>query len=130
MAYLGFGIFVLGLILVIVAPINKKKNARCSAEVQGILNKVIKRSNSQGTAGHTYIYTYTVDGVEYKVKSTIRSSQANNIGDACTLWYNPAKPKDALAHHYDSLKYFRIFLISGIVMVPLGIILFMAGLAR
>ena len=111
MAYLGFGIFVLGLILVIVAPINKKKNARCSAEVQGILNKVIKRSNSQGTAGHTYIYTYTVDGVEYKVKSTIRSSQANNIGDACTLWYNPVKPKDAQPFHYESNKTYNIIIL-------------------
>jgi hypothetical protein len=94
------------------------------------LNKVIKRSNSQGTAGHTYIYTYTVDGVEYKVKSTIRSSQANNIGDACTLWYNPAKPKDAQPFHYESNKTYNIIILIGVGLILLGFFLLVYGVAH
>ena len=32
---IGFGLFLLGIIFMIVAPINKRKNRRCSAQTQG-----------------------------------------------------------------------------------------------
>ena len=128
MAFAGFALFVLGIIFVIVAPINKRKNARCSEQTEGTLTGVRRRSNSNGTAGHTYVYSYRVDGIEYQIKSTIRSSQANATGDRCTIWYNPKKPEEAQPFHYDSMKVYNIILILGIVMIPAGLIMTLIGL--
>ncbi|MBO5999449.1 MAG: DUF3592 domain-containing protein [Lachnospiraceae bacterium] len=125
MAILGFMLFVLGLIFVIVAPINKKKNSRCSAQVQGKLTGIRKREH-----GHTYIYSYSVDGTEYQVKSVNSSPEASKIGDSCTIWYDPAKPKTAQPFHYESGKVYRIILIIGIVMILLGILLLVIGVSR
>lgn len=130
MAIAGFALFVMGIIFMIVAPINRRKNARCSAQTQGTLREVWERENSEGSAGHTYVYSYQVNGIEYQMKSVNRSPQANKVGDPCTIWYNPAKPKDAQPFHYDSGKVYTIILILGIVMLLLGIFLTLFGLAR
>ena len=129
MAVFGFMLFVLGIIFVIVAPINKKKNARCSAQVQGILEKVYKKGGSKG-GGHTYYYSYNVDGIEYQIKSTIRSAEADKVGDKCTIWYDPAKPKAAQPFHYETNKAYTVILIIGIVLILLGLFLMMFGLVR
>lgn len=54
----------------------------------------------------------------------------SEIGDSCTIWYNPAKPKDAQPFHYESNKVYRIILVVGIVLTLLGIILTMVGLSQ
>ena len=120
---LGFALFVLGIVFIIVAPINKRKNSRCSEETQGVLIKDAVKDH-----GHVYIYSYYVDGIEYTLKSTVGSKQVNKVGDSCTIWYNPAKPKDAQPFHYGSAKVYNIILIIGIVMVPLGIIITLLGI--
>ncbi len=127
---IGFAIFVLGLIFVIVAPINKRKNTRCSAQTQGMMTDIIKRRNSDGPLPSMYVYSYSVNGVEYQIKSTIRSTEADDIGDQCTIWYNPKKPKNAQPFHYGSTKVYNIILVIGIVMVLLGIVLTMYGAAQ
>ena len=109
--------FVLGLVFVIVAPINRRKNARCSAQTEGV------------SAGHMYIYSYIVNGIEYQTKSTICSPQIRKVGDSCTVWYNPKKPEDAQPFRYESAKVYNIILIIGIVMILLGIVLTVAGAA-
>lgn len=126
----GFAVFVLGMILTIVASINKKKNTRCSSQTQGILKGSFETENSQGSTGRTYIYSYSVNGVAYQTKSTILSKQANEIGDNCTIWYNPKKPEDAQPFHYDSVKIYNIILAIGIVMILLGFLLFMFGVVQ
>ena len=125
----GFSLFVLGLVFVIVAPINKRKNARCSAQTEGVLRNVFAKRSSRGSAGNTYIYSYFVNGIEYQTKSTICSPQIRKVGDSCTIWYNPKKPEDAQPFHYESAKIYTIILIIGIVMVLLGIVLTAAGAA-
>jgi hypothetical protein len=130
MAVAGFALFVLGLIFVIVAPINKKKNTRCSQETQGVLTDIRKRYSSGRANGHTYFYSYRVDGIEYRIKSTVLSSDADGAGSGCTIWYNPRKPKQAQPFHYDSLKIYDILLIIGIVTVLAGFALMVIGLAQ
>ena len=125
MAIAGFALFLLGIILIIVAPINKRKNARCSAETQGVLQEIRRREH-----GHTYLYSYSVDGVDYQLKSTICSKEANNTGDTCTIWYDPDRPKDAQPFRYESGKVYRIILLIGIVLFLLGIVLTCIGLAH
>ncbi len=128
MALAGFALFVLGLIFVIVAPINKRKNARCCAQTEGWLKNAWIRSHPDGAAGHSYVYTYSVNGIEYQIRSTIRSSQANDPDDTCTIWYNPNKPEEAQPFHYESVKVYNIILIIGIVLIPSGLILSLVGL--
>ena len=130
MAVAGFAVFVLGLIFVIVAPINKRKNTRCTAEAQGRLSDIRRRVSSNGTRSSMYFYSYFVDGIEYTIKSTILSSQAGNIGDSCTIWYDPKKPQTAQPFHYGSTKVYNIIIIIGAVMIPAGFVLIAMGLAK
>ena len=130
MGIAGFAILVMGILFVIVAPINRRSNMRRSERVQGVLVDIGKRYNSKGYIGSTYFYSYYVDGIEYKIKSTVCSSEANNVGDSCTIWYNPKKPKDAQPFHYDSSKVYRIILIIGIVMIPLGFVMMGLGFSQ
>ena len=130
MAAAGFGLFVLGIIFIIAAPISKKRNSRCSVQARGTWTDARETENSQGSTGNVYIYSYYVNGVEYQLRSTTPSEQAKNLGDACTIWYNPAKPKQAQVFHYDSAKPFRIILIIGIVMLLAGLLLTALGLGQ
>ena len=123
MAYVGFALFVLGIILIIVAPINMRKNRRCSAQTQGILVKKEPRFNSDGPLPDMHVYSYSVNGIEYRLKSTAINTQANNVGDQCTIWYNPANPKEAQEFRYNSNKVYVILLICGIMLLLLGVFL-------
>ena len=126
----GFALFVLGIVFVIVAPINRRKNARCSAQTQGRLIETFETENSSGGGGHAFVFSYYVDGIEYRLKSSAASKEAKNVGDQCTIWYNPKKPKDAQVFHYDSAKVYQIILIIGIVMILLGAVLTMFGASQ
>lgn len=129
-AIAGFALFVIGVIFIIVSPINKKKNARCSMQTKGILMKILEREDSDGPLPSMCVYSYYVDGIEYQLKSTAYNPQVDKVGDHCTIWYNPAKPKDAQSFHYDSDKVYKIILIIGIVMVLLGIFLIGFGFVQ
>ncbi len=124
---IGLFLFLLGIILVIVAPIGKKKNARCSEQVPAVLRDVREKRGDDDMVSHIYTFSYTVDGTEYKLVTSANSSGASEIGDNCTLWYNPKKPSEALTAHYESAKLFNILLIVGIVMIPLGLVLMLVG---
>ena len=130
MLFAGLFLFGLGLILVIVAPIGKRKNNRCSAQTQGVLREIRERYNSQGSLPSMKIYTYTVDGIEYQLKSTAINPNASRVGDQCPIWYNPKKPQDALEYKYNSNKLFNILLIVGIVLLlsPIVLLVISAGM--
>ena len=114
-AFVALFLFGLGLILVIVAPMGKRKNKRCSAETQGTLIDIRERYNSSGRLPSMHIYSYSVNGVDYQFKSTAVNPNVSKVGDTCTIWYNPKKPKDALEYKYKSNRLFNILLIIGIV---------------
>ena len=123
----GFSLFLLGIIFMIVAPVNRRKNRRCSAQTQGTLIKIFETENSDTTTGHAYIYAYYVDGIEYKLRSTVRSQVTHEVGDTGTIWYNPRNPKDAQAFRYESDKVYKILFLIGVVMLLIGVVLFVAG---
>lgn len=125
MAYAGFGLFLLGIIFIIVSPINRKKNARCSAQTQGMLVEIKRRKR-----GFWYFYSYEVNGTGYQLKSTVCSNEADKIGDTCTIWYDPAKPEYSQPFRYDSDKVYKIILIIGIAALLLGIFLIIFGMVR
>ncbi|MCR5596389.1 MAG: DUF3592 domain-containing protein [Lachnospiraceae bacterium] len=113
-------ILILGIIFIIAGSHTNSKNKRCSAQIEGVLAEIIHKPD----APDPYVYTYSVEGVEYKLVTTQRNPDVKNIGDHCTIWYNPSKPKEAVAYHYKSNKGLKILTIVGIVMVALVVILF------
>lgn len=125
----GFVVFFIGFVLIICYPINKRKNARCTAQTQGVFVGVRGRYNSKGRLKDMHIYSYQVDGVEYHLKTLDHNLQVRKVGDHCTIWYNPAKPEDAQAFR-GSDKYLKILLIIGIVMFLLGILLTWIGFVQ
>jgi hypothetical protein len=120
-------LFLLGIIFMIIAPINKRKNRRCSAQTQGRLMKRFETENSNSRTGHAYIYSYSVDGIEYKLRSTVRCPETDKVGDTGTIWYNPKNPKDAQTFRYESDKVYKIIFLIGVVMLLLGLILFVVS---
>lgn len=127
LAITSFISFSIGLILLICYPIIKGKNKRCSAQTEGMLVNIFETTDSDGNVGHGYIYSYCVNGIQYQLKSTALNKQVEKVGDHCTIWYNPAKPKEAQEFHYESDKVFKIILIIGIVLVVLAILLPIIG---
>ena len=125
MGLLGVGLFLflLGLILVIVAPIGKRKNKRSTAQTQGTLVEIRERYNSDSQLPSMKVYSYSVDGIEYQLKSTAINPKASKVGDRCPIWYDPKNPKNALEYRYKSNKLFNILLIVGIVLLLSPIIL-------
>ena len=121
----GLFFFLLGIIFMIVSPINRKKNARCSAQAQGKLTDIRRRKR-----GFWYFYSYEVNGNRYEVRSTNSSPEANEIGDTCTIWYDPAKPEDSQPFRYESDKVYRIILIIGIVSLLLGMFLIFLDIVK
>ena len=115
MAFVIILLIFVGFILIISYPINKKKNARCTAQTQGMLRDIRRRYDSDGRRKSKHVYSYQVDGVEYLLETLDHSLEVENIGDVCTIWYNPAKPQDAQAFR-GSDTYLKIILIIGIVM--------------
>ncbi len=120
---LGLFLFLLGVILVIVAPIGKKKNKRCCAQTQGVLREIRERYDTNGRLPSMHIYSYYVNGIEYQLKSTAINPNVSRVGDQCPIWYNPKKPQDALEYRSNSNKLFNILLIIGIVLLLSPIIL-------
>ncbi len=116
-------LFGLGVILVITAPISKKKNNRCSATTQGTIVKEFETENSDGPNGMAHVYSYNVGGIDYQITSKALVKGVGGVGSQCTIWYNPKNPKDAQPFHYESSKVYTIILIIGIVLLVGGLVL-------
>ncbi len=127
----GFGLMLLllGIILVIVAPMGRRKNGRCTAETEAVLTNVRETETSENVGPNWYTFSYYVNGVAYEIRSPNRPPEAKQIGDRCTIWYNPAKPRDAMPVRLKTNKVYTILLIAGIVMIPVGFVFIGIGLS-
>ena len=126
----GLTLFLLGIIFIILYPIAKGKNDRCSEETQGVLRQVIENRSHKEVAKDLHVYSYTVDGKDYVIETRDYSLNENiEVGESCTIWYNPKKPEEAMPFHYESNRLFRALLILGIIFVPVGLILIFVGAA-
>ncbi|MBQ6152751.1 MAG: DUF3592 domain-containing protein [Ruminococcus sp.] len=115
---LALTLFLLGIMLIIISAAVRGKHSRCREQAQGVLMR-IGTNRSRDVNRSEYYYSYKVDGTEYQFKSFDRAPQANKVGDSCTIWYNPKKPKEAMAYRYQSFTLLNILLISGIAMIVL-----------
>ena len=126
----GLAFFLLGIVFIILYPVMKGKNNRCSEQAEGVLRKVVE-NRSDRVAKDLHVYTYSVDGKEYRLETRDYSLREDiKVGDTCAIWYNPAKPEEAMAFHYETNKVFNTFLVLGLVFVPLGLVLICVGAVR
>ena len=117
---IGFIVVIFGFCFLIAGLHLKSKNRRCSAQVQGTLTEIRKtRKRNSNSDSYRYYYSYSVDGQDYTLwaDNGASSTEAREVGDACTIWYNPSKPKDALAYHYDNNKFLNVCTVIGIVLI-------------
>jgi len=129
MTITGIVVLFIGFTLIISYPINRKKNARCTQQTQGVLEEVRRRYNSKGSLKSMHIYSYQVEGIDYQLATLDYSPEVKRPGDQCTIWYNPEKPQDAQAYRASD-KYLKILLIIGIVLIVVGIVITFVGLAQ
>ena len=123
---IGFILIVFGFSSLIAGVHIKRKNARCTAQAKGTLTdirKIYKRGSS--TSSYRYYYSYSVDGQDYDMWADqgSSSSEASEVGDACTIWYNPTKPKEAQAYHQENNKATNAFIAIGIILILVGLFL-------
>lgn len=124
----GFSLVILGIILIMTYFINKiRTNVVVSRHPEG--SWILWREDSEGPIPSMYVYSYIVNGMEYQLKSTAVNKQVNNVGDNCTIWYNPVKPQEAQEFHYESNRIYNFVLISGILMSLSGVIIFGIGMS-
>lgn len=119
----------IGFIFIICYPINKRKNSHCTEQTQGTLEEIRARYNSDGPIKDMHVYSYFVDGTEYRLETLDHNLDVKEVGDKCTIWYNPAKPKEAQAFH-GSDSYLKTLLIIGIVALLLGIVVMCIGFVQ
>ena len=129
MTITGIVVLFIGFTLIISYPINRKKNARCTQQTQGVLEEVRRRYNSKGSLKSMHVYSYQVAGVDYQLATLDYSPEAKRPGDQCTIWYNPAKPQDAQAYRASD-KYLKLLLVIGIALLVVGIVIIFVGLIR
>ena len=71
------------------------------------------------------IYEYTVDGVNYRAKSTVKSTSLPSIGKDKTIMYNPSNPNDVI--FIGGSNY--IVLVAGFVFAGAGLLLLYRGIS-
>ncbi len=133
MAIVGFILFVLGLIMLIYAPIHARQNKRRTETVTGTITfvkEVLQKNSSIGHPMYDYFFTvdYIVDGITHTTHSP-RWSTRMNVGDEVTVCYNPNKADDShiKEFHGDSSK---PILIVALILLALGLLLFVIGVIK
>lgn len=74
--------------------------------------------------GAYIIYEYTVDGITYRAKSNVQSTNLPSVGKIKTIMYNPSNPSDVI--FLGGSNY--IIIGVGIVFVGAGLLLLYRGL--
>jgi len=126
MAVIGLTAALLGVILIIVYFAVKSQQTRCSAQTQGTLEEIGRAGDNDRSV---YSYAYRVDGIDYRLRSYDRCPDTHEVGDVGVIWYNPRKPKEAIAYRLQSYTYLKILLYVGIPLIPIGLLLGVAGLS-
>lgn len=115
---IGIGLIVLG--FKNINDYNEKKQAYVEVSAKVVDYEYPGMSDE----GAYTIYEYTVDGVNYRAKSTVKSTSLPSIGKDKTIMYNPSNPSDVI--FIGSSNY--IFLIIGVVFAGAGLLLLYRGL--
>lgn len=120
---MGLAILIVGIVVAIMDVNLRAKDELCTAQAKGTLTSHKKRRNHKGSEFHDYRYTYTVDGREYELRLYSCIGDAKEVGDTCTIWYNPEKPSQAIGFHSEPGKEHSSSPALGIVIAIVGFII-------
>lgn len=112
-----------------------------AVETRGTIVDVVQGRNSDGEVSYAPVYSYTVDGREYRFNSSVRSSGRPTIGQSVDIMYSASIPENA--HRTDGIDgnfplifigagglvfLFSLFsLLISIALIAFGIYLFVGG---
>ena len=119
LAALGYTFFIIGVCLLIMAPIQMAQNRRRCAETEGHVTEVRKTYvRKKGTTYHIN-FEYTVDGVGQVLKNVKWPVPPEQ--QAYTICYNPSKPKDAHVKEFRTANP-KLFLLIGGILTAVGVL--------
>ena len=112
MLALGFALLIIGVCLLILAPIQAAQNKRRSAETTGNGSEVRRKHGRKKGTTYYIDFVYTVDGVQQELKRVKWPLEPDETKEY-TICYNPAKPKDAHVKEFRSANP-KALLITGL----------------
>ena len=121
---LGYTFLIIGVSLLIMAPIQAAQNKRRTQETSGYVTEVRKTyARRKGTTYHIN-FEYTVEGQPQLLKNV--KWQVEPSEPSYTICYNPAKPTDAHVKEFRTSNP-KILLIIGAVLTVVAILLIAVG---
>ena len=120
---LGYAFLIIGVCLLIMAPVQASQNKRRSAETEGYVTEYRKTyARKRGTTYHID-FEYTVDGGKQELKNVKWQTAPEQ---KYTICYNPEKPKDAHVKEFRASNP-KVYLIIGAILTVLAVILVAVG---
>lgn len=122
---LGFAFLIIGICLLIMAPVQAAQNKRRSAETEGYVTEVRKHYRNKGGTTYRIDFEFTVDGERQELKN-VSWPIAPEQSKTYTVLYNPEKPKDAHIKEFRSGNP-KVYLIIGAIATVAAFVLVVVG---
>ena len=122
---LGLTLVLIGVILLILAPVQSAQNKRRSAETTGNISEVRRKHVRKKGTTYYINFVFTVDGVQQELKRVKWPLEPDETKEY-TICYNPNKPKDAHVKEFRTANP-KAFLITGLILTVLGVLLAIVG---
>ena len=123
---LGFALLILGICLLILAPVQASQNKRRSVETAGNISEVRSRRVRKKGTTYSIDFAYTADGVRQELKK-VKWPLAPDETKEYTICYNPAKPKDAHVKEFRTSNP-KVYLTIGLILTAAAVLLLVAGI--
>ncbi len=123
---LGIALLIIGICLLILAPVQSSQNKRRSAEAAGNVTEVRRRRVRKKGTTYRIDFAYTVDGVRQELKK-VKWPLPPDESKEYTICYNPAKPKDAHVKEFRTSNP-KVYLTVGLILTAAAVILTAAGI--
>ena len=122
---LGVACLIIGICLLVMAPVQAAQNKRRSVEAEGYITEI--RKHYRRKAGTTYRidFEFTADGVKQELKNVSWPIPPEE-SKAYTVCYNPQKPKDAHIKEFRSGNP-KVYLIIGLISMVAAFVLIVVG---
>ena len=125
---LGFSLFILAIILLIMAPVYAAQNKRRTEETAGYITEVRKTYSRKGGTSYRIDFEYTVNGERQLLKNVKWTYAPEET--SYTICCNPNKPEDAHVKEFRSPLIPKAFAITGAILIVVSMVLIVVGAVR
>ena len=122
---LGCACLIIGICLLIMAPVQAAQNKRRSAETEGHVTEVRKTYRKKSGTTYRIDFEFTADGVAQELKN-VSWPIAPEESKTYTVCYNPLKPKDAHIKEFRSGNP-KVYLTIGAISTVAAFVLIVVG---